>query len=207
MATIWHAARSPARRERTIGDISRSNSHSQINRQWRAYRSVEVVNQWTKPLTPLSPSDTAPIISYLETVANRAAEQSFHSKRSIKSGFMQARSRYSLVFSSNSSHGFYEEASLAISSDNHLLILAGRRYSSRLRRWTIGAHGAKVCCCLVSTVRTIQIVPQVISRVFSRCLILYMTCTSSVSRLSYTREWMLSRDDHQYRTERGIIVP
>lgn len=99
MATIWHAARSPARRERTIGDISRSNSHSQINRQWRAYRSVEVVNQWTKPLTPLSPSDTAPIISYLETVANRAAEQSFHSKRSIKSGFMQARSRYSLVFS------------------------------------------------------------------------------------------------------------
>lgn len=87
------------RRERAIGDISRSNSHSQINRQWRAYRSVEAVNQWTKPLTPLSPSDTAPIISYLETVANRAAEQSFHSKRSIKSGFMQARSRYSLVFS------------------------------------------------------------------------------------------------------------
>lgn len=86
------------RRERAIGDISRSNSHSQINRQWRAYWSVEAVNQWTKPLTPLSLSDTAPIISYLETVANRAAEQSFHSKRSIKSGFMQARSRYSSLF-------------------------------------------------------------------------------------------------------------
>lgn len=142
------------RRERAIGDISRSNSHSQINRQWRAYRSVEAVNQWTKPLTPLSPSDIAPIISYLETVANAAAEQSFHSKRSIKSGFMQARSRYSPVIS---------VIALTVFTRRPRSLQFWQSSSSRRSPSSDTRCKGVPLPALVSIVRTIQIV-QVISR-------------------------------------------